>query len=76
MNMVLCLEEPEEQAGKPRRSQIVTVLAYQAEGLGFHPVDNRQPKQRGIFVFLVKNIFSDNKSNSKCGNFGKCTQRH
>ena len=44
-NMVLCREEQGEQAGTPMRSQIVTGLAYQAKGFGFHPVDNRQPKR-------------------------------
>ena len=62
LNMGLC---PEEQAGTlPGSSQIVAALAYQAKGFGFHPVDNRQPKQKGIFVSRVKNTFSDNKSNS------------
>ena len=61
LNMGLC---PEEQAGTlPGSSQTVTVLAYQAKGFGFHPVDNRQPKQKGIFVSLLKNTFPDNKSN-------------
>lgn len=41
----------EEQAGKPEKSQMVTLLASQAEGVGLGPGDNRQPKHRGILCF-------------------------
>lgn len=62
----------EEQARKPRRSQIVTGLAYQAQDLGSVQVDNRQPKHRGILCLQLKTFFfPDNKSNSICWEFWK-----
>lgn len=47
-------------------------------GKGIWDLASRQQaaKTVGNFVFLVKNTFSDNKSNSICGNFGNYTQEH
>lgn len=63
--MYSSLEEQEEQAGEPRRSQIVTGQIWVSS------TRQQAAKIEGNFVFLVKNIFSDNKSNSICGNFRK-----
>lgn len=60
----------EEQAGKEEPD--CEGLAFQTKGSTLETTGS----QNRNFVFLVNSIFSDNKGNSICRNFGKCTQGH